>query len=263
MPGRRQGWAVSEVPTRRVAWITGAGKGIGRGLAKRLAEDGWTVCASARTVADLESLAAACPDGHLHPHVLDITDPSATRAVLTAIEAEWGPPDLAVLNAGNHIPVTAADLDAEPFRRLMETNVMGTVYGLTNLLPIMRRRGSGHIAVVSSLAGYRGLPTSAAYGASKAALINMCEALRPELDAMGIKLQVITPGFVETPLTDQNDFEMPFLVTVDEATDQIMRGLASDRFEVSFPRIFSLIMKGLRILPDPLFFAMTRRMIKP
>ena len=126
----------------------------------------------------------------------------------------------------------------------------------------MQRRGSGHIAVVSSLAGYRGLPTSAAYGASKAALINMCEALRPELDAMGIKLQVINPGFVETPLTDQNDFEMPFLVTVDEATDQIMRGLASDQFEVSFPRSFAFIMKVLRILPNRLFFAVTRRMIK-
>ncbi len=247
---------------RRVAWITGAGKGIGRALAKRLAEDGWTVCASARTMADLESLATECPNGHLYPHVLDITDSSATRAVINAMVSNLGPPDLAVLNAGTHIPVIAADLNAEPFRQLMETNVMGTVYGLTNLLPIMRRRGSGHIAVVSSLAGYRGLPTSAAYGASKAALINMCEALHPEVDAMGIKLQVINPGFVATPLTDQNDFKMPFLVSVDKATDHIMRGLASDRFEVSFPRRFALIMKVLRILPDPLFFALTRHMIK-
>ena len=254
---------MSKAPARLVAWITGAGRGIGRGLAKRLAQDGWTVCASARTAADLESLAAECPVGHLHPHVLDITDASATRAVLKAIEGEWGPPDLAILNAGTHIPVTAADLDAEPFVRLMETNVMGTVYGMTNLLPIMQRRGSGHIAVVSSLAGYRGLPTSAAYGASKAALINMCEALRPELDAMGIKLQVINPGFVETPLTDQNDFQMPFLVSVDKAIQHIMRGLTSDSFEVAFPRRFAFIMKVLRILPDRLFFAVTRRMIKP
>ena len=254
---------MSKAPAHPVAWITGAGKGIGRGLAKRLAQDGWTVCASARTATDLESLAAECPVGHLHPHVLDITDASATRAVLKAIEGEWGPPDLAILNAGTHIPVTAADLDAEPFLRLMETNVMGTVYGMTNLLPIMQRRGSGHIAVVSSLAGYRGLPTSAAYGASKAALINMCEALRPELDAMGIKLQVINPGFVKTPLTDQNDFEMPFLVSVDKAIQQIMRGLASDSFEVAFPHRFAFIMKVLRILPDRLFFAVTRRMIKP
>ena len=253
---------MSEASSRLIAWVTGAGKGIGRGLAKRLAVDGWIVCASARTAADLENLAATCPAGNLHPYVLDITDPSATRGVLAAIEAEWGPPDLAILNAGTHIPVTAAHLDAEPFRRLMETNVMGTVYGLTNLLPIMRRRGYGHIAVVSSLAGYRGLPTSAAYGASKAALINMCEALHPELDAMGIKLQVINPGFVETPLTDQNNFEMPFLVTVDEATQHIMRGLVSDRFEVSFPRRFAFIMKVLRILPDRLFFAVARRMIK-
>ena len=254
---------MSKAPARLVAWITGAGKGIGRGLAKRLAQDGWTVCASARTAADLESLAAECPVGHFHPYVLDITDASATRAVLMAIEGEWGPPDLAILNAGTHIPVTAADFDAEPFLRLMETNVMGTVYGMTNLLPIMQRRGSGHIAVVSSLAGYRGLPTSAAYGASKAALINMCEALRPELDAMGIKLQVINPGFVETPLTDQNDFQMPFLISVDKAIQHIMRGLASDSFEVAFPRRFAFIMKVLRILPDRLFFAVTRRMIKP
>ncbi len=254
---------MSEPPPRRVAWITGAGKGIGRGLAKRLAQDGWTVCASARTAADLESLAAECPVGHLHPHVLDITDASATRAVIKAIEGEWGPPDLGILNAGTYIPVTATDLDAEPFLRLMETNVMGTVYGIMSLLPIMRREGSGHIAVVSSLAGYRGLPSSAAYGASKAALINMCEALCPELDAMGIKLQVINPGFVETPLTDQNDFQMPFLISVDKATHYIMRGLASDSFEVVFPRRFAFIMKVLRILPNRLFFAVTRRMIKP
>ena len=235
MPGRRQGWAVSEVPARRVAWITGAGKGIGRGLAKRLTEDGWTVCASARTVADLESLAAACPDGHLYPHVLDITDASATRAILASIEGEWGPPDLAILNAGTHIPVTATDLDAEPFLRLMETNVMGTVYGMTNLLPIMQRRGSGHIAVVSSLAGYRGLPTSAAYGASKAALMHLAENLYMDLKGTNIRVQQANPGFIRTRLTDKNEFDMPMIMDPDEAAAHVVKAMTSRRFATSFP----------------------------
>ena len=243
------------------AWITGAGKGIGRALAARLAGDGWTVCASARTASDLETLAAECPAGRIHCYVLDITDEAATRSVLQTITKNIGPPDLVVLNAGTHIPVSAKDLEAAPFRRLVETNVMGTVYGLVAALDVMRGRGGGHIAVVSSLAGYRGLPTSAAYGASKAALINMCEALRPEMEALGIKLQLINPGFVETPLTDKNDFPMPFLISVDAAVEHIVRGLGSSRFEISFPRRFALIMKFLRILPDRLFFAVTRRMM--
>jgi len=136
------------------------------------------------------------------------------------------------------------------------------VNGLSHIMPRFISRGRGHIAVVASVAGYRGLPTSAAYGATKAGLINMCEALKPELERHGVRLTLINPGFVETPLTDKNDFPMPFLISVDEAVNHIVRGLQSSRFETAFPRRFAFLMKILRILPDRLFFFVTRRMVR-
>ena len=246
----------------RIAWITGAGKGIGRGLAARLAADGWTVAVSARTREDLVSLAAECPAGRTHPFPLDVTDLAATEAAVRSIEKELGALDLVILNAGTHIPMSAETFSVDGFRRLVETNLMGTVNGLSHILPPFIERKRGHIAVVASVAGYRGLPTSAAYGATKAGLINMCEALKPELDRHGVRLTLINPGFVETPLTDKNEFPMPFLIPVDQAVEHIVRGLDRSAFETAFPRRFAFIMKMLRILPDYLFFMLTRRMLR-
>ncbi len=245
----------------KVAWVTGAGKGIGRTLSKRLADDGWTVAVSARTAEDLDSLVAECPTGRLIGFPLDVTDAAKTAAAVAAIEQQLGTPDLAVLNAGTHIPTAADDFSVEAVRTLVETNLMGTVHGLAALMPRLIARGSGHIAAVASLAGYRGLPTSAAYGATKAGLITMCEALRPELERHGVRLTLINPGFVETPLTDRNEFPMPFLIPVDQAVDHIMRGLDRSAFEITFPWRFAVLMKLLRILPDRLFFALTRRLV--
>jgi NADP-dependent 3-hydroxy acid dehydrogenase YdfG len=217
---------------------------------------------SARTAEDLESLSADGPAGRIHPYPLDVTDEALTERTIEVIEAELGPIDLAVLNAGTHIPVTVDNFAVEPFRRLVETNLMGTVNGLANLIPRFVARRRGHIAVVGSVAGYRGLPTSAAYGATKAGLINMCEALKPDLERHGVRLSLVNPGFVETPLTDKNDFPMPFLIPVEEAVAHIVRGLNSSAFETAFPRRFVCVMKLLRILPDRLFFFVTRRMIR-
>ena len=123
------------------------------------------------------------------------------------------------------------------------------------------QRKSGHIAIVSSLAGYRGLPTASAYGATKAALINLAEALRPELEAGGVRLTLINPGFVKTPLTDRNEFAMPFLIPVEDAADAIMRGLKKKAFEIRFPWRLAVVMGLIRIMPYRLFFALTRRMV--
>jgi NAD(P)-dependent dehydrogenase (short-subunit alcohol dehydrogenase family) len=250
------------IEQRRVAWITGAGKGIGRALAQRLVADGWTVAASARTEADLDSLAAACPPGTVVPFALDVTNALATARTLDAIVERLGLPDLAVLNAGTHKPMPAETFSAQTLRTLVEVNLMGTANCLEVLIPSFIARKAGHIAVVGSVAGYRGLPTAAAYGATKAGVINMCEALKPELARHGVKLSLINPGFVETPLTDRNDFDMPFLIPAEKAADYIARGLGSDRFETAFPRRFAFIMKLLRILPDRLFFALTKRMVR-
>lgn len=245
----------------RVAWVTGAGKGIGRALAIRLAEDGWSVAVSARTASDLESLVAEGPAGRIFAFPLDITDDIRAEATVWEIEQRLGEIDLAVLNAGTHKPFVAEGFTANAFRGLVEANLMGTVHCLAPVMHRLIRRRRGHIAVVASLAGYRGLPTAAAYGSTKAALINMCEALQPDLRRHGVKLQLINPGFVKTPLTDRNAFPMPFLMPADDAVSAIMRGLKREVFEISFPWRFAILMKSLRLLPDRLFFRLTRRMI--
>ena len=126
----------------------------------------------------------------------------------------------------------------------------------------MKERRNGHIVVVSSLSAYRGLPFASAYGASKAALTNMCESLKPELDECKVKLSVVHPGFVRTPLTDKNDFEMPFLVDVEFATKRILAGIDKGKFEIVFPGIFGFIMKLLRTLPYSVYFLVTKKLVK-
>jgi short-subunit dehydrogenase len=244
-------------------WCTGAGKGLGRSVALKLANQGHDVAISARTQSDLDAVAQASADypGRIVPFVLDVTDENAVYRVVGEIENDFGPLDLVILNAGTHIPVHAAFLAVQPFRDLMETNFMGGVHCLAAVLPRFIERGRGHMAIVASVAGYRGLPTSAAYGATKAGLINMCEALKPELDRAGVILSVINPGFVKTPLTDKNDFPMPFLMDVDDAAERMVRGLDSGRFEITFPKRFTWGMKLLRCLPYRLYFAITRHLI--
>ena len=247
-----------------VVWITGAGKGIGRALALRYARLGHTVAASARTKTDLQSLAAEAEplDGAIRPYALDVTDASAVPVAVAAIEHDLGRIDRAVLNAGTHIPTPVGAFSPGAWRTLLDVNVMGTVNCLAALFEDRAHRRGCRIAVVASVAGYRGLPSASAYGATKAALINMCEALKPELDALGIAVQLVNPGFVETPLTDKNDFPMPFLISAEEAARRIVDGLARDRFEIAFPTRFVMIMKMLRLLPHALFFPITRRMVR-
>jgi short-subunit dehydrogenase len=245
----------------RLAWITGAGSGIGRALVLRLASAGWTVAVSARSAADLDSLAAEAP-GRIEVFPLDVTDKARAMATVDAIETRFGPLDLAVLNAGTYRPVTATSFSTTAWREMVDVNIMGTVNCLAAIMPRMTLRGSGHIGVVSSLTGHVGLPSASAYGATKAALINMCEALHPELEAEGVKLSVINPGFVDTPLTRKNDFPMPFLISPEEAARRIMRGLEAGKFEISFPTRMSLLIKLLALLPHSLRLAVTRPMVR-
>ena len=243
------------------AWVTGAGKGIGYALALALAHQGWRVAVSARTLGDLEKLVAAAPAGTIKAYPLDVCDAAATTATIDRIETDLGPIALSILNAGTHVPTPLADFKTTTLQHLVDVNLMGTAHGLAALLG--RARAGDQIAVVASLAGYRGLPGAGAYGATKAALINLTEALKPEADLAGIKLRLINPGFVETPLTAKNTFPMPFLIPVDVATKFIIDGLAGEQFEIAFPRRFTWIMKLLRMLPDSLYFSLTRRLVAP
>lgn len=245
----------------RIAWITGASKGIGKALALRLAKNGWRIAASARTAGDLDALVTEQRELSISAYPLDVTDHKATWETLDRIESELGPISLAVLNAGTHMPMMADEFSIKKFRQLVETNLIGPANGLASLLPRMISQKAGQIAIVSSVAGYRGLPTSAGYGATKAGLINMCEALRPDLERHGIKLQVVNPGFVETPLTDRNDFPMPFLISADDAAARITRGLNGNAFEIAFPTRFVMLMKLLRLLPNGLYFSIVKRIM--
>lgn len=241
-----------------LAWVTGASSGIGRALALRLVREGWRVAASARNAAALAELAAEAGE-RLLPAPVDVSDRAQVQELVSRIEVIHGPIDLAVLNAGTHLPTPIESFSAEDVGRLVAVNLMGVVHGLEALLARMTARGQGHIAVVSSVAGYRGLPTAAGYGATKAALINLCESLRFDCQRLGIKLQLVSPGFVETPLTDRNPFPMPFLMPVDRAVDRLVRGLAGNGFEITFPRRFTFLLKLLRCLPYRLYFPLVQR----
>ena len=246
---------MSQVTEFPLVWITGASTGIGRALAMRLADHGSTVLASARDAGKLAELEAASNDlvGHIIALPLDVTDNDGVRAAYERIFAEHGVPDLCVLNAGTYIPTDGAIFSADAFARQIDINWMGVVRVLDAIIPSMVSRKSGRIAVVGSVSGYRGLRTAAAYGATKAALINMCEALHMELGDHGVKLQIVNPGFIETPLTDKNDFRMPALMPVDRAAKAFHKGLKSDRFEITFPRGFTWTVKLMRLLPYAIY----------
>jgi NADP-dependent 3-hydroxy acid dehydrogenase YdfG len=243
-----------------VAWVTGAGTGIGRALAKRLAQDGWTVAVSARTATDLDSLAAEVP-GKITAFQLDVTDAKAAEATGRAVEASLGPVDLAVLNAGSYFPTTAKKFSVENFRKTVDLNLMGVVNCMGPVVPSMVERRNGHIAIMGSLTAFVGLPTAASYGATKAALNSMAEAFKPDFDQYGITITIINPGFVKTPATDKNKFPMPFLMEADEAVGHIMRGLEAKRFAVDFPWQMNVGTKLLGVLPGWAKFGITKRMI--
>jgi short-subunit dehydrogenase len=247
-----------------IIWITGASSGLGLELAKQYAEAGHDVCVSARSRQPLNDLADACREmaGTVHPYDLDVTDISATATCFDKLVTEVGMPDLTVLNAGTHTENPVKGFDRDIYQRLMDINYMGVVNCLQSVIPALLEQQRGQIAVVSSVAGYSGLPNASAYGASKAALINMCEALQPELAVAGVDLRLINPGFVKTPLTDQNEFPMPFLMEVEDAAARMVQGLAGKSFEITFPRRFTWMLKILRMLPYGLYLRITRKLIK-
>jgi NAD(P)-dependent dehydrogenase (short-subunit alcohol dehydrogenase family) len=241
-------------------WITGGGSGIGRALARSFAADGHGVAISGRRVALLTETASAYPAA-IRCHPLDVTDGAAADRVVAAIESSLGPIDIAVLNAGIYQPMWVDGFDRDGFRRTIETNLIGVGNALAPLLGRMRARGTGTIVIVASVAGYSGLPGAAAYGAAKAALINMAEALYPDARRFGIRIAIVNPGFVETPLTAGNAFKMPFLMNVDDACRRIRRGIEAGVFEIAFPTRFALLLKLARRLPYWLYFKLTERIL--
>lgn len=244
-------------PDKGVAWVTGASTGIGRALSLQLAGAGYTVAATARSADKLETLSAqsAALKGRIIAFACDVTDAAAMTDLVQSIEASAGPVALAVFNAGNYEPAKADRLDGAAFRATYEVNLFGVLNGLIPVSRVMHRRGGGQIMLVGSVSGYGGLPLASAYGASKAALINMAESLKFDFDRMNIRLQIANPGFVDTPLTGKNEFAMPALMGVEAAAGRMMAGLQSGAFEITFPRRFTWALKAVNLLPYRLYFA--------
>ncbi len=232
---------------KKLAWVTGASSGIGEATVLELAKQGWRVAITARSEEKLEALSGK---GDIHAFPGDVTEPEAMNKIVAQIEQDLGPIDLALLCAGTYFPDTVEDFEAAKLKKQYEVNVFGTMNALEPVLNKFKERDKGHIAIVSSVAGYRGLPRSLSYGSSKAALINFAEALAAETKSSGIKVQVICPGFVKTPLTDKNDFPMPMLMDVDKAAKKLVSGLNSNQFEIIFPWLFCMLTKVIGFLPN-------------
>ncbi|MGE5794911.1 MAG: SDR family NAD(P)-dependent oxidoreductase [Bacteroidota bacterium] len=243
--------------TGRRCWLIGASSGIGAATARLLLDRGARVAVSARNRAALGEVIAGRPDALAF--AADVTRPESLAAARTAIEGAWGGVDLVILLAGAYVPVRAWELTVEKARSHVEVNLMGVYNALAAVLPGFLERRAGGIAIVSSVAGYRGLPKALVYGPTKAALINLAEVLYLDLAPRGVAVYVVDPGFVATPMTAQNEFTMPALLTPEVAAAEIVKGLERGRFEIHFPKRFTLWLKLLRLLPYRLYFALVRR----
>jgi len=245
-------------------WITGASSGIGAEVAHLYAENGHTVFASARNEATLNAMQQASAElsGDILALPLDVTDNESVLSAFAQMESRGLAPDLVILNAGYYEPVEFDELTLEHFEKTYDVNLRGVIRCLLPALKLFSKNKAGHIAIVSSVSGFRGLPKAAAYGSSKAALINLAESLKPECNARSIQLSLVNPGFVKSKLTDRNDFTMPFLMDTRDAAHRIVNGLESSSFEVTFPKRFTYWLKLLRILPYRLYFLITKRLVK-
>lgn len=237
-------------------WIVGASTGIGEATAAALYAAGAKVLVSARQQAALQAFVASHPGAEAL--VLDATDRKAVQVAAWHVMAT-GQLDCVVYCAGFYEAMHADSMNLDLVLRHMEVNYNGALYLLDALLPQLLKQGNGHISLVGSVAGYRGLPNSLGYGSSKAAVIQLAETLHLELKSRGIGVSVINPGFVKTPLTANNSFKMPALLTPQQAATAILRGWAAGKFEIHFPKRFTLGLKLLRILPYRLYFALVRQ----
>lgn len=240
----------------KTVWIVGASSGIGAATARALLAQGARVVVSARKAQALQALAQTHPLCQAVP--LDATNQAAVQQAASSLLAQ-GPLDGVMYFAGHYEPMRADTLDATNMQRHVEVNYLGALYLLDAVLPALRARGQGHISLVGSVAGYGGLPNSLAYGPTKAALINLAEALYLDLHPLGLGVSIINPGFVETPLTAQNDFKMPALLSPDQAAQAILSGWAKGRFEIHFPKRFTLWLKLLRLLPYRVYFQLVQK----
>ena len=240
----------------KTVWLVGASSGIGQATAHALHAQGARVFVSARKAGALAAFSAAHPGAQALP--LDVTDRTAVHAAAQTVLAS-GPLDLVLYCAGYYRELRATAFDLADMRQHNEVNYLGALNLLDALLPPLLARRAGHISLISSVAGYGGLPNSLGYGPTKAALINLAETLYMDLKDSGIGVSLVCPGFVETPLTAHNQFAMPALLKPGQAAEEILQGWKDGDFEIHFPKRFTRWMKALTLLPYPAYFAAVRK----
>jgi NAD(P)-dependent dehydrogenase (short-subunit alcohol dehydrogenase family) len=248
-------------PQDGIAWVSSAGTGLGRALAMALAEEGWTVAVSGRSPVDLETLVAACAEcpGKIAPYPGDLTKGGIVAQIVKRIESKQGPIALAILLPSEDEAMATGTLTRETLDHAHATGFVSVTNALIPLLPGMRQRGLGQIAVVSSVIGYGGLPDMRATGAAKAALINLAESMQGDLATEGVRLQVIIPGPLGKPPESAGAWMRRAYLPYDEAASRVVVGLRnSARFEIAFPRRVVWPMKVVNLLPYPLYFALTK-----
>ena len=240
-------------------WIIGASTGIGAALAGKLHALNASVAVSARSEDKLKALVARLGAARAMALPLDITRVESIKAAEAELVAAWGGYDLVVFMAGDYTEMRAWEIDLTVAKQMVSINWEGFLNGLSIVIPRFMQEKAGGIALVSSVAGYRGLPKSLVYGPTKAALINLAETLYIDLKDKGLDVYVICPGFVKTAMTADNDFEMPYLITPEVAADEIIKGFRKGEFEIHFPKAFTRILKMLRHLPYSLYFPAIKR----
>ena len=246
---------------KKIIWITGASSGIGKALAIKFAEKGWVVAASARRENLLEDLNKF--NQNIYSFPLDVTEIENCKLIANKIIEKFGGIDICVFGTGMHDPKSEKRFNLNKIREIMEVNYFGTMNSINSIYEYFSEKKNGQISIISSVAGYRGLPAAGAYCASKAALTSYAESLNFDMQMKNVKVSLISPGFIKTPMTDQNDFPMPMIKSPEFAANEIFKGLTEKKsFEIHFPKAFTYFLKFLQILPSSIYFKLVSKGMK-
>ena len=248
------------IKNQKKIWITGASSGIGKALALKFAEENWQVAISARRKELLDELAQK---ENISSYPLDVTDENLVTTTFSNILNEFKELNLCVFCSGAYDPKLEKNINKKQIRKIMNVNFFGVLNCIKTVEDYFKGKKEGHISIVSSVAAYRGLPNSSGYGPSKAALTNLTESLYFDFKKHNVRISLISPGFIKTPLTDQNTFNMPFIKTPEFAADKMYSGLTkSNAFEIHYPKGLTIILKILRILPYRAYLFLIDRFVK-
>ncbi len=245
----------------KVVWITGASSGIGKSLALKFAKEGWSVAISARREDLLNEISKS--NEKIKSFPLDVNDQNQCDKTFEKIKETYKDIELCVFSTGIHDPKSEKEFNLEKIRTIMETNFFGTMNSINSVYKYFKEKKSGHISIVSSVAGYRGLPAAGAYCASKSALTSFAESLFFDLKRYGVRVSIVSPGFIKTPMTDKNEFPMPMIKTPEFAADEMYKGMVmKNNFEIHFPKSFTILMKILKFIPNKIYFKILEKGMK-